>query len=100
MTIKDFAKLAKDFKICVAEDEEQVREDLETILSLVFKNVETAKNGLEALEKLKKDHFDILLTDITMPKMDGFELIKQIKKINPEQKIIIVSAQNMPEFLL
>lgn len=54
-----------------------------------------AGNGREALEKLESDHgFDIILTDISMPKMNGIELIKEVKTRNPSIPIIVLSAYN------
>lgn len=55
---------------------------------------ETAKDGLEALNKIKSNHFDIVITDIVMPKIEGIELIEQIKVISPKTKIIAVSGSN------
>jgi two-component system, response regulator YesN len=54
----------------------------------------TAKNGIEALEKIKTTSFDLIITDIVMPVIDGFELIKQAKLIAPKTKIIAMSGNN------
>jgi len=59
-----------------------------------------AINGKEALYKYEKKQFDVVLSDVKMPKMDGIEFARRIKEIEPNQKILIISAQNMPEFLL
>ncbi len=55
---------------------------------------ETAKDGLEALNKIKSHHFNIVITDIVMPKIEGIELVEQIKNISPDTKIIAVSGSN------
>jgi DNA-binding NtrC family response regulator len=55
-------------------------------------NVETAHNGLEAIERIEKDIFDLVLTDLKMPEMDGLELLKNIKGIRPEVMVILMTA--------
>jgi two-component system, response regulator YesN len=54
----------------------------------------TAKNGVEALEKIKSSSIDLIITDIVMPIIDGFELIKQAKLISPKTKVIAMSGNN------
>ena len=55
---------------------------------------EVAKDGFEALEKVQVNHFDLIITDIVMPKMEGIELINQVQSISPTTKIIAVSGNN------
>jgi len=62
-------------------------------------NVEVAKNGLEAIEKIEKDVFDLVLTDLKMPEMDGLELLKTIKGIRPEVMVILMTAYGSIETL-
>ncbi len=53
-----------------------------------------AENGLEALELLKENEYDIILTDINMPKMDGVEFMKSLRENYPDQKILVLSMYN------
>ncbi|MEQ6167363.1 MULTISPECIES: response regulator transcription factor [unclassified Ekhidna] len=53
-----------------------------------------AENGLEALELLKDNKYDIILTDINMPKMDGLEFMKSLKENYPDQKVLVLSMYN------
>ncbi|WP_424963637.1 response regulator [Ekhidna sp.] len=53
-----------------------------------------AENGLEALELLKDNEYDIVLTDINMPKMDGLEFMKSLKENYPDQKVLVLSMYN------
>ncbi|OGQ09355.1 MAG: hypothetical protein A2026_17850 [Deltaproteobacteria bacterium RBG_19FT_COMBO_46_12] len=55
-------------------------------------NVETAQNGVEAIEKIEKEIFDLVLTDLKMPEMDGLELLKNIKGTRPEVMVILMTA--------
>jgi len=78
--------------VLYVEDEPQIRESVTLYLSKFFKNVLCACNGYEGLQLYKQNKFDIVLTDIEMPKMTGLEMSEHIKKIKPEQNIIIISA--------
>jgi two-component system response regulator AtoC len=80
-------------KILVVDDEVQVREMLRRNLTEMGGfPVDVASNGVEALEKMEKDIFDLVLTDLRMPEMDGIELLKAIKATRPESLVIIMTA--------
>lgn len=99
MTEKCEIKLQKS-SILLAEDEENLRESFKKVLLLYVDKVYTASNGEEALELYKKVHPDILITDLKMPKLNGLELIKTIRKENEEIPIIVTSAYTDQDFLL
>jgi len=61
--------------------------------------VATAKNGLEAIEKLKENTIDLLITDIKMPELNGLELARYTKQKYPELKIIALTLYKDPEFV-
>lgn len=96
--LKEVASRAKDFSVLYVEDDRQLREDTVKLLSTLFKSVETAANGEEAFEKFNKSKPDIIITDLRMPKMSGFELSKNIREIKPSQPIIILSAHDEEEY--
>jgi len=80
-------------KILVVDDEASIREMLQKGLSQMGEfNVETAQNGAEAIEKIGKEIFDLVLTDLKMPEMDGLELLKNIKGTKPEVMVILMTA--------
>ena len=87
-------KLTSKLTLLYVEDEDCTREQYESIFSLLFKDVKSAVNGKEALEIYKQKKYDLIITDLTMPKMGGIELISEITKINPIQKIIVMTAHN------
>src|SRR5690554_4789912 len=81
-------------KILIIEDESAIRRVLHKILSeenSTYKVVE-AEDGLEGLEKIKNDDFDLVLCDIKMPKMDGVEVLEAAKKIKPEVPFVMISG--------
>ena len=81
-------------KILIIEDEASIRRVLVKILSEEDKSHEIfeAEDGLIALNKIKKENYDLILCDIKMPKMDGIEVLEFTKKIKPEIPIIMISG--------
>jgi len=83
----------KTMKILVVDDEAPVREILKKGLSQIEGySIEVARNGLEAIEKIENDVFDLVLTDMKMPEMDGLELLKTIKGTWPDIMVILITA--------
>ncbi len=82
------------------EDDLALQQESKELFTVLFKSVEVASDGIEALEIYKNKDFDVLITDVKMPNMDGVELTKKIKEINPNQSIIIISAYNDTEYLI
>lgn len=91
-------------RVLLVEDEEDAREILSFYLDTVFDEVQVACDGSEGMEAYKKAYnenktFDLVLTDIKMPNIDGLTMIAEITKINEDQKFIIVSAYKDEEYL-
>jgi two-component system response regulator AtoC len=83
----------ESIKILVVDDEALVRDIIKKGLSQMGGfSVEVAQNGPEAIEKIEKDVFDLVLTDLKMPGMDGLELLKNIKGTRPEVMVILMTA--------
>lgn len=83
-------------KILYAEDEETIAFLTQDTLKSKY-DVVHCNNGKLALETFKNEDFDICLLDIMMPKMDGFELASEIRKLNSEVPIIFISAKTLKE---
>ncbi len=79
-------------QVLVVDDEEIARTNLEYILRKEGHQVTTAANGLEALEKVKAQEFDVVLTDLKMEKMDGLQLLESVKQVAPHTEIIMVTG--------
>jgi DNA-binding NtrC family response regulator len=79
-------------RILVVDDEPVVRESIRDWFSQDDYPIEMAANGPEAMQKIQESHWDILLTDVKMPGMDGLELQQRVKKIDPEVTVIIMTA--------
>ncbi len=80
-------------KILVVDDEAPVRDMIRRGLSQMGGfSVEVAQNGSEALQKIEKDVFDLVLTDLKMPEMDGIQLLRTIKGTRPEVMVVLMTA--------
>ncbi len=77
--------------ILIVEDERNIRESLAAALSAEYE-ADQAASGEEALEKLKKRGYDMLITDIRMPGMSGVELLGRYRKDNPDNPVIVITA--------
>jgi len=97
---KELLKCSSSLNVLFVEDDEAILENTTDILEDYFNLIDTALNGQDALEKynnfIKENgkNYDIVITDLSMPKMDGETLIDNILNINPTQKIIVISAHN------
>ncbi len=92
--MKKLMKYAQHLKVLYVEDNQEARESTLGLLNNIFENITTAINGEDGLEKFKKDEFDLILTDINMPKMNGIEMITKIRERNKDIPILILSAYN------
>ena len=105
-TIQELLEKDDKLSILYVEDNKFVQESTIDMLDIYFDDITVADDGQEALEKYIKyyeehgKYYDIILTDINMPRMNGIELIKHIKELNDRQDIIVLSAHNESENLL
>jgi len=90
----------KFINLLYVEDEGMIRNELVEILQDEFHSLHVATNGEEGLRLYKKYKIDIVITDISMPLMDGLEMSRNILKINAQTPIIVTSAFNDTQYLL
>ena len=84
------------FHILVVDDDKNTRMFLRAVLENAKYIVSDAKNGLEALEVFDREHIDLVVLDIMMPKMDGYELTKTLRDAENNLPILMVSAKQLP----
>jgi len=92
--------LTKTIKILYVEDDVRIREQVLGMFKQLHFQIDVAIDGKDGLEKFLEKEYDIVLSDIIMPRMDGMQMIQEMKRINPDIKIIITSAYNNEESVL
>jgi len=92
MDIHEVRRWTSELNVLVVEDDEVLRESFQQQLSYLFAEVEAAVDGQDALDQLAEKNYDIVLTDLRMPRMSGFQLLQEIRQQSPQQPIVVISA--------
>lgn len=98
--LKTSIRIGKTVRVLYAEDEKEVRENTKEFLQNIFEHLDVAKDGKEALEYYKDSPYDLLITDLEMPRLHGTELIEACKALKPETKVIVSTAYSDKKYLL
>ena len=98
--LKELRFLSHDLKLLYVEDDDKARVTTGEMLQNLFDNIIVAEHGLEALELFAQNSFDIIITDINMPKMNGIEMLREIRKQDTKVSVIILSAYNESGYFL
>ena len=84
------------FHILVVDDDKNTRMYFEAVLKNNNYTVTVAKNGEEALEVMDREHIDLVVLDVMMPKLDGYEFTKTLRECDNNLPILMVSAKQLP----
>ena len=98
--IQDLLPLSKTLSILYVEDDINIRDNYSIIFKQVFKSLDVCTDGQEGLESYISGGYDIVITDINMPRMNGIDMIREIYKLNEEQIIIVTSAHDDANHLI
>ncbi len=104
--LKQFKQLSQEFSVLFIEDNDTLRHTTKDLLEEFFYYTSVARDGKDGLDiyeeyiDTNKKYFDIVITDIRMPKMDGISLTKEIFKINKKQKILVISAYDDKKYFI
>lgn len=93
-------EIAQNYTILFVEDSKALQKQVVKFLQKLFKEVHVASDGEEGIEKFKEYNPNVVLTDLTMPKLNGHDMIRAIKKIEPDIEIVILSAHSDPDTLM
>ncbi|MEC7220743.1 MAG: response regulator [SAR324 cluster bacterium] len=98
MDLEKILALTKNLSVLIVEDELALRESFQFLLQNLFAEVDTAEDGQEALNKMDERDYDIVLTDLSMPRMSGLRLVDTIRKKSQSQIVVAISAHDDEEF--
>ena len=98
MELEDIIKSTKNIKLLYVEDNQEARETTELILEEFFDEITVAVDGEDGYTKFRDKSFDLIITDINMPKLNGLEMISKIRALDNNISVIVLSAHNEPEF--
>ena len=90
--IKKIKEKYHDYSVLYVEDEEKVRVQTLYFLTKFFSNIDTAVDGQDGLSMFDKNSYDIVISDLQMPKLDGKEMLKKIREKNDKVMLIALSA--------
>ncbi|MDD4504804.1 MAG: response regulator [Sulfurospirillaceae bacterium] len=99
-SLSSLREMCRTKRVLYVEDDFDVRTQTRKMLELYFKEIVEFDNGLDALACFGHEPFDLIFTDINMPKMDGLCMIGEIRKLNPTIPIVIFSAYDNTEYFL
>ena len=85
------------FQILVVDDDRNIRRLYQAVLEQAGYGVHTAADGIEALAVLDREFIDLVVLDVMMPQMDGYEFTRTLRKGNNDLPILMVSAKQLPK---
>ena len=85
------------FHILVVDDDKNIRFVMKEVLEANHYTVSTAKDGIDAFDVISKEHVDLVVVDVMMPNMNGYEFTKALREFNAELPVLMVSAKQLPE---
>jgi len=100
LEVDDIIEVSQDLHLLYVEDDETSRNNSVMLLELFFNKITIGIDGNDGLEKFKNNDIDIVITDIYMPNKNGFDLINNIKKIDHNMPIMVLSAHNETKELM
>ena len=87
------------FKILIAEDDRELRQLFRHVLLKNGYTVKGVSDGQEALDALEKDYYDLIISDIMMPNMDGYELVRSLRDAGDSIPVLMVTAKDAFDYM-
>jgi CheY-like chemotaxis protein/anti-sigma regulatory factor (Ser/Thr protein kinase) len=93
----DSADLTAGKRILIVDDDPDVHDLLKIALKDTGRHIESAFDGIEGLKKLEDAHWDLVISDVIMPRMDGMELMEHMRRIRPETPVVVMTVDSTAE---
>src|SRR5258707_3698767 len=84
-------------RILIVDDDPDVHPLLAAALQAPDREIESASDGLAALGRVEASHYDLVLTDVNMPGLDGMALLERIRQFRPETRVVVMTVASTPE---
>lgn len=98
--LQDVIRLGSRLKVLYVEDDVALRNETRNLFEKIFKSVDVAGNGAEGLMRFSQQQYDLVITDIEMPELNGLEMSKKIKELHPNIPIVVISAYSNSSYLI
>ncbi len=98
--LHDLIELAKGLKVLYIEDDDTLRLETSRIIERIFTDFDMACDGEEGLDAFKEKSYDLVITDIEMPRMNGIEMSRAIRHVNKDVPIVVVSAYSNSNYFI
>ncbi|QOY54976.1 response regulator [Candidatus Sulfurimonas marisnigri] len=98
-SLKKLKELSENFSALYVEDDIEIQTTMMRYLKKFFHTIVVANDGVDGLNSYEKGKFDIIITDLSMPKMNGIEMIKKIKDMDENQSVLITTAHSESKYL-
>ena len=99
-SIEKLISVSKGVSLLYVEDDRTLQQETAHLLRNFFEKIDLAQNGEEGLELFEPGKYEIIITDINMPKLNGVEMVKAIRRKDRHQMIIVISAHDEPHYLI
>jgi len=98
--LKLLQTMANNYTVLYVEDDLEIQQEMVRYMRQFFKKIVSADDGLAGLEAYQKESFDLIVTDLSMPKMNGLEMLEKIRAIHKDQLVLITSAHSESEYMI
>ncbi len=98
--LHDLMELGKELKVLYVEDDENLRLETTKIIERIFDKVDVASDGVEGFNAFTHAHYDLVITDIEMPEVNGIEMSRNIRAIDADTPIVVVSAYSNTDYFM
>ena len=98
--LQDVIRLGSKLKVLYVEDDVALRNETRNLFEKIFKEVDVASNGATGLMRFSQEQYDLVITDIEMPELNGLEMSKKIKELNENVPIVVISAYSNSSYLI
>ena len=97
--LKELREDSYGLRVLLVEDDDLIRNEYKNFFGRIFQNIDVRENGQEGLDAYLQNSYDIIITDVQMPVLNGLEMLERIKEHNPKQHCLLISAHQEAEYL-